>query len=393
MLPNLTRSQFLEEVSSVTEWAAAEVDWAAHLQSYRWGDEDWQSALRSRRERTTELARSGNFKDFSRAAAAITEWGRVPRLDEPELESIRASLPLLVALAEENEHPPDDLYASRIASVSKVYAAYQPDSWVIYDSRVARALALLVSEWEATGGTRIAALRFPQPPSRSAGVAVTGFPRVADSTPRQAGRAFIYASWWCREVARQTLSPCPDPAGWSATHIEMGLFMIGKANTGKGDAMPGVPGAVVRTGAALGGSKGAKAVAQNEAVQAAAQQQLLNLMQKREAKQRAARFAFQTGSEVAQVQYDDGVQRWTVFKERVPIAAFPSFSGDLSAALVHHEFDRLELRDPESVQEEAEQERDAKRFKLPAWMKRAGIDEAEAEEVLSGQYLLEPGEE
>jgi hypothetical protein len=57
----------------------------------------------------------------------------------------------------------DSIPGSRIATVSKVYAASDPERWVIYDSRVAAALAHLVRRyWNASGGEPLAGLlRFP----------------------------------------------------------------------------------------------------------------------------------------------------------------------------------------------------------------------------------------
>jgi len=217
------------------------------------------------------------------------------------------------------------------------------------------------------------ALRFPQPPGRGSGGPVAGFPQVTDTAPRQGGRGFVYASWWCSDLATRLTMPCPDGATWRQTHVEMALFMIGKPP--KGDAMPTAP--VARAGGAVLAGKAAKAMANNEPLQDAAREQFLNQIQKRQAKQRAARFAFQTGSELAQVQYADGIQRWTIFKDKTPIASFPGFNGDLSLALVHHDLDRLNLRDPEAVQAEAEEEKETKKIKVPDWMPWFGGDARE----------------
>jgi hypothetical protein len=73
--------------------------------------------------------------------------------------------------------------------------------------------------------------------------------------------------------------------------------------------------------------------------------------ERRQARERAMRYAEQTDALLGQVQFPDGPLRWTVFKSDEPIAAFPSYDGDLHDALKHHVIERLGLTSPEKMRE------------------------------------------
>jgi hypothetical protein len=142
----------------------------------------------------------------------------------PKLQFTRylSPSPVLDAHAESGDKPSEGIHAQRIASVSKVYAMHSPSRWVIYDSRVARGLALVALG--PFGVDRVPApILFPQPPGRT-GERTPGFPTLG--TDRQGRMAFVYASWFARELASHIASRCPDPGGWDARHVEMALFMF-----------------------------------------------------------------------------------------------------------------------------------------------------------------------
>jgi hypothetical protein len=168
--------------------------------------------------------------DRQRAAAAseIVTWGGLPALQPEVLQRVLDSLELLDRLAASGEQPQGAIYAGRIAAVSKIYAMHAPSDWVIYDSRVARGLAMLVRQ--QFGSVQVPAdLCFPQPQGRT-GIRPEGFPALG--TEKQARLAFVYASWIAQALALGIQAPCPAPGGWDTRHVEMALFMLGQATDG-----------------------------------------------------------------------------------------------------------------------------------------------------------------
>jgi hypothetical protein len=174
-----------------------------------------------------QLVEAAGPENLADAVAKIVNWGSLPPLSPEAVERVLGSLPVLDQLAITDE-PPAALYADRIPAVSKVYAMYELSRWVIYDSRVARGLALLVSEAVGSGSLP-SALVFPQPRGRT-GLRPNGFPMLG--TEKQARLGFIYASWFAQDLADQIDLPCPNPAGWDVRHVEMVLFMLGRPTDG-----------------------------------------------------------------------------------------------------------------------------------------------------------------
>ncbi len=165
--------------------------------------------------------------DRHRAAAAskIVTWGGLPALQPEVPHRVLDSLELLDRLAATGEQPQRAIYAGRITAVSKIYAMHAPSDWVIYDSRVARCLAMLVRK--QFGSAQVPAeLCFPQPQGRT-GIRPEGFPALG--TERQARLAFVYAGWFAQALASSIEAPCPAPGGWDTRHVEMALFMLGQA--------------------------------------------------------------------------------------------------------------------------------------------------------------------
>jgi hypothetical protein len=226
-LPTIDRDNFRHAANDVIAASSGRLDWSALLQGYEWNGADWRGGLDARAVMHSQLARAAGPSNLADVVAEIVSWGGLPPLSAKAIESVLGSLPVLDQLATTDE-PPAALYADRIPAVSKVYAMYEPSRWVIYDSRVARGLALLVSEAVGSGSLP-AALVFPQPPGRT-GLRPEGFPVLG--TEKQARLGFVYASWFAQDVAGQIELACPDPAGWDVRHVEMALFMLGRPNGG-----------------------------------------------------------------------------------------------------------------------------------------------------------------
>ena len=199
------------------------MDWVALFTAYEWDGADWGAGVEARRSMHQRMITARNDQERSRVVAEIVAWGGLPRLPAAAVHQVLISLAVLDAHAESGHTPPEGIYARRIASVSKVYAMHSPSRWVIYDSRVARGLALLALGPFGVGRVP-APLLFPQPPGRT-GERTQGFPTLG--TDRQGRLAFVYASWFARELASHIASRCPDPGGWDARHVEMALFMFG----------------------------------------------------------------------------------------------------------------------------------------------------------------------
>jgi hypothetical protein len=226
-LPEIDRDNFRAVASEVIAASSGLLDWPALLQGYEWNGADWRGGLDARAFMHRWLAEAAGEKKLADAVAAIVRWGGLPPISAEAVQRVLGSLPVLDELAVTNE-PLAALYADRIPAVSKVYAMYDLSQWVIYDSRVARGLALLVRQAVGSGSLP-PALVFPQPQGRT-GLRPDGFPVLG--TERQARLGFVYASWFAQDLAGQIDRACPDPAGWDARHIEMALFMLGRPNGG-----------------------------------------------------------------------------------------------------------------------------------------------------------------
>lgn len=182
---------------------------AGPLDSVRIGPPDGVTVLAARASMHERLIAAGTAQERSDAVAEIVAWGELPAPPTDAVHRVLASLPLLDVSVGDADAPPGDLYAKRIAAVSKVYAMYSPSRWAIYDSRVARGLALLALRL-FSGGSPRTAMMFPQPPGRT-GARAEGF--LALGSERQARLAVVYASWFAQDVALRISACCPDPNG------------------------------------------------------------------------------------------------------------------------------------------------------------------------------------
>ncbi|MCA1677983.1 MAG: hypothetical protein LC777_03040, partial [Actinobacteria bacterium] len=105
--------------------------------AYRWNGGDWRRGLSDRNHQSIKLRDARTPEEFDEAVAAILTWGGINRpMGREDRERIRRSLPVLDRIRDGGAGW-QPIHARRIASTSKVYAAHDPDSWTIYDSRVA----------------------------------------------------------------------------------------------------------------------------------------------------------------------------------------------------------------------------------------------------------------
>lgn len=109
------------------------MDWPGLLTRYEW-DGDWRNGLESRLELSRLLQESLATGTPREVVDRITRWGRVPPLRGEALDRVLASLDVLGDDRESLTAGSSELYAKRIALVSKVYAMHRLDRWVIYDS-------------------------------------------------------------------------------------------------------------------------------------------------------------------------------------------------------------------------------------------------------------------
>ena len=199
--------------------------WEELLDRYDWRGESWRGTEKPRQTHSQVLrtaAESGRLRD---AVNSITDWGQVQRFDEAEVQEIAGgiqSLPLLNA----GRIDPAGFYSARVASTSKVYASVDLKSWVIFDSRVARALALIINH---VGTLDPRFFRLPQPPDRGHKRRVEGFPVLSSASSKQATLAFLYSSWLCRAVADSlnAVGTSTPMGGWTVHRVEMALFTAG----------------------------------------------------------------------------------------------------------------------------------------------------------------------
>lgn len=219
---------------------------------------------------------------------------------------------------------------------------------------------MLVSQWWKATGRRIQErLALPIPPARGSR-RVEGFPPLRDGARSQARLGFYFNSWLCRGVAQRLACSAGAPAGgWKPVHLEMALFTLGGAGPNElqlktiPSTPPPGPIADPVTAAAV------KSVAKKAAASAAASEaasrgkdaafvSVSDQVDRIRAKQRAVKFAQQTGGRLAHLQFGgDGLERWVVFKAGEPIEAFPRYDGDLKDALKHHT--RIKTRPPATV--------------------------------------------
>jgi len=244
-LTPFTPENFRSAVDQFIQWATDHVEtveihghkgWLAQLRDYCWRG-GLEEGVRTRKDFHERMANDAFQHEFRGIVDDICNWGRMKHFKECEIRAIAGSIGLLHDLRNGNHVSLSDLFIHRVAAVTKVYEMQDPHSWVIYDSRVARGLALLVRKWwKEIGAERNQSLiRFPWPPGRGELYQPDGFPHVGATAPRQPRLAFVYASWLAKILAERLRDICPASLPsigpdhvWQPYHVEMVLFVLGQ---------------------------------------------------------------------------------------------------------------------------------------------------------------------
>lgn len=394
-----TRAIYGERTGAFIEWAtdyveATAVDgctgWRAHFLRYDWQGDDWAAGLHAREEMARSLAEARSVDELISAAQGIAAWGRMKDLSTDEAKVIVAAFAVLDALAEGGDW--HQLHAGRIATSSKVYAMHDQDRWAIFDSRVGFALASLVDRfWAETGERAVPGLLgIPVPPGRVLRRLPDGFAQVA--TRRQAQLGFVYSSWLLRAIAESLDGSRVAPEGnrWRLRHVEMACFMLGSPAAewpDKADDASIQQNRLDGHRMATGGSKAAVAgIAVAGKVASVLEDSGLDFLQDQIdviwARERAIRFAAETGSVARELQFADGKRRWVLVKDGVPIASFPEIEeGTLEEALRHHDLDELGLEDAKALREGGRLSR------LAVWGRRKVDDRRKSKQTKRVQEL------
>lgn len=210
--------------------------WAENLKSYRYkyrgGVADFQKGISTRlifHEELRNALHTSDLEALQSTIAKIMRWGGM-KTYKREPSDIINSFRILDSL--ENGYGEwKELIGNRIAATSKIYAMYAPRLWSIFDSRVGKAIQILVSLYQRDRNNTAEYLEFQCPPGRNR-EAMNGFKLL--SSPQQAILGFLYASWLFRAIAaglNEKRIPLPEPLQnerWWVDHIEMVFFMIGR---------------------------------------------------------------------------------------------------------------------------------------------------------------------
>jgi hypothetical protein len=200
--------------------------WLNALRRYSFRGQDYLSGEEVRLQFNVALSSCSGQGELHAVANRILEWGGMAPLDATMKEGLLPSLSSLRQLARGASVDLRQLCVERLASITKVYEMWDLDNWVIYDSYCVRGLQWLISGfWAAVGHKQNEGLlKLPWPPGR-AGSPVAGFPRAADTAPKQQRLGFIYGSWVCKAMAERLSSS----AGlyWRPYHVEMLAFQLG----------------------------------------------------------------------------------------------------------------------------------------------------------------------
>jgi hypothetical protein len=239
----LTRKQFDSATAHLVPQFVAAIsrlnnvpskDWQRWFAEYHWKG-DWHDGLMSRVTFSQRFATEGVTAEL---LDAILTWGgdRFDAFDLPpeRIGRVATDIQALgtadqggwIATAMTKRANPRDYKA--VPMTTKFYHMYSPAEFVIYDQHVARALAALTA---ATPGWP-SNFPFKMPDALARGYGENGL--VA------ASNAFLTASWLARDVAaRLNELGVPNPASslsasqlggsWLVCHVEMALFMLGKA--------------------------------------------------------------------------------------------------------------------------------------------------------------------
>ncbi len=159
--------------------------WTEALRRYSFRETDYQQGIETRLN-FNERIRSCTVVELFAAANEILQWGGMDSLTNEMNQELRVSLDCLDRIAGNEIVNLNDLCVARLASITKIYEMWDLDNWVIYDSYCARGLQWLISNlWQSIGNrTNERLLKLPWPPGR-VGAPIAGFPRTADTAPKQ----------------------------------------------------------------------------------------------------------------------------------------------------------------------------------------------------------------
>src|SRR3989338_1718296 len=201
--------------------------WRNTLRRYSFRGSDYQQGEKVRLEFNEKLSTCSGGELFD-VANEILDWGDMDPLTDTMKRELRKSLNCLNRLAREEIIELTELCVERLASITKVYEMWDLGNWVIYDSYCARGLQWLISGlWNSLGyNEHERLLKLPWPPGR-VGSPVSGFPRTADTSPKQKRLGFIYGSWLCKAIAERLTALENNAFHLRPYHIEMLAFQLG----------------------------------------------------------------------------------------------------------------------------------------------------------------------
>ncbi|MDD1777236.1 MAG: hypothetical protein LUQ65_03635 [Candidatus Helarchaeota archaeon] len=201
--------------------------WTETLRRYSFRHTDYQQGIETRLEFNEKIT-SCTDAEFFAVVNEILEWGGMDSLTDEINQELRRSIDCLDRLARNEIVTLNELCVERLASISKIYEMWDLDNWIIYDSYCARGLQWIVSSlWQSLGHrTNERLLKLPWPPGR-VGSPFAGFPRTADTAPKQKRLAFIYGSWFCKAIAERLITIENTSFNWRPFHIEMIAFQLG----------------------------------------------------------------------------------------------------------------------------------------------------------------------
>jgi hypothetical protein len=202
--------------------------WQNTLNRYTFHGRDYHWGEKVRIEFNKELSAYTEIGELFEIANKILNWGGMDDLTDSMKQNLADSLSCLKMLAQDKSIDLERLCVDRLASITKVYEMWDINNWVIYDSYCARGLEWLIAGfWNQIGYRKNEdLLKLPWPPGR-VGSPVSGFPRAADTSPKQKRLGFIYGSWLCKAIAERLTVIDSSRFYWRPYHIEMLAFQLG----------------------------------------------------------------------------------------------------------------------------------------------------------------------
>lgn len=202
--------------------------WRNTLSRYSFRDQDYHWGEKIRIEFNKELSAYTEIDKLFEISNKILDWGGMEHITDSMKENLVESLSCLKMLAQDKNIDLEKICVDRLASITKIYEMWDINNWVIYDSYCARGLEWLIAGfWDQIGDRKNEdILKLPWPQGR-VGSPVPGFPRTADTSPKQKRLGFIYGSWLCKAIAERLTVIDGSSFYWRPYHIEMLAFQLG----------------------------------------------------------------------------------------------------------------------------------------------------------------------